>query len=378
MRTSNTKKNRQKMVALLAAMLLFFVLGIIAGKIVNKSREETKLDVDVIENELNTGETQPDEQTETIIEEPDTEKKIAVRTIEGKKKVIYEPEGPGYRYSPSIMRNEDGSVDIWIVSPGNNSTQWDYIRYLHSNDRIDWSEEEIVLRPTKNSKDQCSVCDPGVIYFNDYYYLGYTSTSDYDRNGYDNSVFVARSKNPDGPFEKWNGNGWGGDPEPIIEYDGDPDGWGVGEVSFVIKDKVLYIYYTYNNNKVFALHTARADLTENWPETIRDKQIAIEEKGFDAAEIVYVEDIDMFMLFGITDSFTSGSRLEAMQSEDGLNFTDIDIIDCYIDEYSLGMGVEKDKNGHVRTGEELFIGYGFGYVWSQWTGRLRNIIITQE
>ena len=34
-----------------------------------------------------------------------------------------------------------------------------------------------------------------------------------------NQLYVARSKNPNGPFEKWNGNGWGGDPAPIIYYD---------------------------------------------------------------------------------------------------------------------------------------------------------------
>ena len=378
MRTSNTKQNAQKMAALLAAMLLFFVLGIVAGNIYNNRKQRIEPVIDNTEEEKENTEIQPSEPVETVVEEPVVKNKIAVRTIEGKKKVIYEPEGPGYRYGPSIMRNEDGSVDIWIVSPGNNSTEWDYIKYLHSDDRIDWSAEETVLRPTRNSRDQCSVCDPGVIFFNDYYYLGYTSTSDYGRNGYDNSVFVARSRYPDGPFEKWNGEGWGGDPQPIIEYEDDPDGWGIGEVSFVIKDEVLYIYYTYNNNKKFSLYTARADLSENWPETIRDKQVAIEEKGFDAAEIVYVEDIDMFMLFGISDSFSKSSRLEAMKSEDGLNFTDADIIECYIDEYSLGLGVEKDKNGHVRTGEELFIGYGFGYVWSQWTGRLRAITITLE
>ena len=33
------------------------------------------------------------------------------------------------------------------------------------------TKEKIVLKPTPGSKDQCSVCDPGVIYFNDYYYL---------------------------------------------------------------------------------------------------------------------------------------------------------------------------------------------------------------
>ena len=39
-----------------------------------------------------------------------------------------------YRYGPSIMYHEDGSLDAWYASPGNNSTEWDWIRYRHSSD----------------------------------------------------------------------------------------------------------------------------------------------------------------------------------------------------------------------------------------------------
>lgn len=380
MRTSNTKKNRQKMVALLAAMLLFFVTGIFAGRVVNNRINKPKLDEEIPSNiDVESSETQPDN---SEIKDDDSKEeslpKIGVWTIEGKKQVIYEPEGIGYRYGPSILSNEDGSVDIWIVSPGNNSTEWDHIRYIHSDDRVNWSDERVVLRPTRNSNDQCSVCDPAVIVFNDYYYLGYTSTSDYERNGFDNSVFVARSKYPEGPFEKWDGNGWGGDPEPIIEYNDDPDGWGIGEVSFVIKDEELYLYYTYNNNEQLSLCMAKADLCENWPSTIRDNQVVIEEKGFDATEVVYVEDVDMFLAFGITEDFSPDSRLTILKSKDGVDFSKrVDTNETIIDIFSINMGVEKDGRGHVKTGEELFIGYGFGNVWAQWTGRLRAIIIAE-
>ena len=76
-----------------------------------------------------------------------------------------------------MIRNDDGSVDLWAVSPGNNSTMWEYIVYRHLDNNGNWSKEKTVLKPTANSDDCYSTCDPGVIYFNGYYYLGYTSTS---------------------------------------------------------------------------------------------------------------------------------------------------------------------------------------------------------
>lgn len=382
---NNTSKemNRMQMVFILSAiLLLIFVLIIIKkpNQYIDTNESNNSIDNSIVDEDIIENETIVDEGSNNIIEEieePD-ELKIVVRTVEGKKKVIYEPEGLGYRYGPSIMNHEDGSVDLWIASPGNSGSEWDWIRYMHSDDGENWSDEQVVLRPTRNSKDQCSTCDPAVIFFNGYYYLGYTSTHDYERNGYDNSVFVARSENPDGLFEKWNGDGWGGDPEPIIEYDDDPDGWGIGEVSFVVKDDELYIYYTYNDGSKFSLYTARADLSEDWPKTIRDKQVAIESKGTDAVEVVYVEDIDTFLAFGINESLKSGSNVLVLQSKDGINFSKTAESECLIDEYSHSMGVEKDGLGHVKTGEELIIGYGFGNIWAKWTGRLRAIVISTE
>ena len=110
---------------------------------------------------------------------------------------IYTPKGMGYRYGPSIINNDDGTRDIWFARPGNNSTEWDYISYMHQDADGNYSNEKVVLRPTPNSLDKYSTCDPGVIYFNDYYYLAYTSTIDPTNNGVNNELYVARSENPD-------------------------------------------------------------------------------------------------------------------------------------------------------------------------------------
>ena len=120
---------------------------------------------------------------------------------------MYKPpvDGSGYRYGPSIMYYADGSCDAWFSTPGWNG-EWDWITYKHSEDGVNFTDEKVVLMPTPDSMDKYSCCDPGVIYFGGYYYLGYTSTLDH--KGYANNVFVARSRTPDGPFEKWNGSGY--------------------------------------------------------------------------------------------------------------------------------------------------------------------------
>ena len=88
----------------------------------------------------------------------------------------------------------------------------------------------------------------------EYYYIGYTSC--YNVYGRDNNVFVARSKNVYGPFnEKWNGQGWStSEAQPVVYFDEaatdtpKSDAFGAGEPTFVVKDGVIYMYYTWDNN----------------------------------------------------------------------------------------------------------------------------------
>ena len=287
--------------------------------------------------------------------------------IEEEGTIIYSTANSGaHRYGPSIMKYEDGTMDAWFSSPGNNSTEWDWIRYRHY-DGENWSGERIVLRPTSGSKDRCSVCDPGVVYFNGYYYLAYTSTADSGRKGYNNSAFVARSENPDGPYEKWNGEGWGGYPEPIIKYDGDPNGWGIGEVSFVIRDDDLFIYYTYFDTNGGSTHLAKADLTENWPLTIREKGPVCPFDNNDSLDVVYCDELDSFLAFSIEYRMSEGSRLIVYESDDGKNFSSVTTRKTNIEDYAHNLGISKNTDGHISLSDDLLIGYAFGRYWGRWS-----------
>ncbi len=121
----------------------------------------------------------------------------------------------------------------WTEEKTTGETFWDQASYQRSTDGgRTWSEEVMTLKPTEFSSDHFSVCDPGVAYWNGYYYIGYTSTENPGMT--ENYAYVARGQNPDGPWEKWNGNGWGGDPEPVVVFDGTPTQFGAGEPSIVV------------------------------------------------------------------------------------------------------------------------------------------------
>ncbi len=74
------------------------------------------------------------------VPEPEPELHFKIRTYDDGKVLNYRSEDY-YRYGPSIMEYEDGSMDMWVSSPGNSGSQWDWIRYRHSDDGINWSSE---------------------------------------------------------------------------------------------------------------------------------------------------------------------------------------------------------------------------------------------
>ncbi|HET6456508.1 MAG TPA: sialidase family protein, partial [Armatimonadota bacterium] len=176
--------------------------------------------------------------------------------------------GQGYRYGPSIIVNDDGTLDMWFAASCYDGKHWDQIRYRHSKDGgHTWEapDDMVVVTPTDGSPDLYSCCDPGAIRFGGYYYVGYTSVD--NPPGMRNHVFLARATSPRGPYEKWNGKGWGGDPVPWLKYTGkDPNQWGCGEPSFVLKDGKLYAYYTWNDGKLYVnLAVCNNPFVDDWP-----------------------------------------------------------------------------------------------------------------
>lgn len=281
----------------------------------------------------------------------------------------------GYRYGPSIIYYDDGTADAWFASNADNN-EWDWISYKHF-DGENWSREKIVLMPTGDSYDHYSVCDPGVIYFNDYYYLAYTSTIVQTSGGINNNLYVARSKNPDGPFEKWNGEGWGGMPKPIIYYDEADNAWGAGEASFVIKDDNIFLYYSWNCPHSCETRVTIGELCDDWPATLKyEKRCYYHGNGQDSADVVYVDEIDKFLAFSTINRFTDQSGICIFESNDGINFKEANIVREGISMYCHNMGVFKRENGHISLNDNLYIGYayaGSANAWGRWATRFQGI-----
>ena len=72
---------------------------------------------------------------------------------------------PDYRYGPSMILNDDGSIDAWFSAPGDGSREFDWISYRHSDDGgTTWSDEKVAISPSPDSPDALSTCDPDVFY----------------------------------------------------------------------------------------------------------------------------------------------------------------------------------------------------------------------
>ena len=284
----------------------------------------------------------------------------------------------GWRYGPSYIYYGDGRVDAYFAS-GGDSGEWDRITHRSStDDGKTWGPEKIVVYPTPGSMDGHSCCDPDVVYFDGYYYLGYTSTL--NDGGYCNNVFVARSQNPDGPFEKWNGSGWGGAPMPIFYFEQSYGYWGIGEPSMIELNGTLYIYYTYATPMKSYIMLTTADATnENWPATLQHHGAVMEKKS-DSVCVKFVEDWGKFILVTREDVLSNGNCIVVYESADGKSFTLVDAVRENTCPGMFSMGLSSRPSGHIRLSEDadrLRLAYAYGDSgWAAWNTRMHAVTLT--
>ncbi len=307
----------------------------------------------------------------------------------------------GYRYGPSIMCHQGadkGLCEAWFASPGD-AFEADWFTYRRSEDGgKTWTEERVVMSPVPDSMDWFSVCDPAVIRFGGYYYIGYTSTIFANWGGVCNNGFVGRSKSPTGPFERWNGSGWGetrvssdgttchwmGRPAPIIYYDENWRNWGAGEFSFVVKDDTLYIYYTWTSKDldgkpIHETRVATADATrEDWPATIVQHGVAVKRPHArnDSYDMVFCEDLGKFIALSTDMRFTEDSYLAVYESDDGLSYTLVNQIKANTGWMLHNCGISGDEHHHIKSGDTMLLAYAYGNQWGCWGTRLHEYTFT--
>ena len=327
-----------------------------------------------------------------------------VSTASGKKELFPKGEylwvlSDGTTENSGVWKYSDTAAGVQCVSYWNGSkvggqfesrvmleyssgaTYWDQICYRHSADGgSTWTAPVNTLKPTEGSRDAFSVCDPGVVKFGGYYYLGYTSTE--NEGGVDNHLYMCRSKSPDGPWEKWNGSGWGGNPQPVVQFDGVLSKWGAGEPSMVVVDGTLYLYYSWNDaGTTTRLSTAPAD-DVNWPAHLTSHGTVIDKSGISGADhcdVKYRDDIKKFYAIHTAERMTSSSYIVIWQSSDGIKFSKVGRMKGSFQAGLHNCGMSGDELGHMDISKQQYVAYAYGVdSWAKWKTRWSPLTFKQQ
>ena len=153
-----------------------------------------------------------------------------------------------YNYCPSIFI-ENNTQYVYYCTNKDWGNVTDYIGYREGNinkDKIEYSQENIVISPTDNTWDETHTCDPTVIKgsfeYNDEsysYLMAYLGCVPSDCTL--NETGIAVSKSPSGPWIKCNGNKVDGSAiNPIVPYTDfayNDKTWGTGQACLQSIDK---------------------------------------------------------------------------------------------------------------------------------------------
>ena len=289
-----------------------------------------------------------------------------------------------YRYGPSMIINDDNSIDCWLAGTLGYGGEADVGIYRKSYDGgLTWTPDVAAVRPTYASEDWHWTCDPGTIKIGDYYYITYTSVL--WPGGVDNNLFVGRTKDPAGTcIEKWGADGWGSEPRPIVAFDGLKGQWGAGEGSMVVLGDTLYLYVTWAED-IFETRVYTADATsENWPETLQYRGIAYrhDSLGEDSADFKYVDAYKCFVSVAAGNRFSDDCYIHVNVSYDGIYYrSEVRLkhktAGSFIESGMHNMGITGDASGHIDIfNKQQFIGYAYapdGSAWGVWGLRLAPV-----
>ncbi len=238
-----------------------------------------------------------------------------------------------YKGGEKTTGNEGFRHAVQYTSPAELgfSGQIKYNTASSSDINAEWTEQpdDPTVAPTPDKADKYYAKCGSVVKAGNYYYMAYQGSETFSEKT-DNYIFVARAETKDAiDWEKWNGTDWGGDPAPLFSVDiSEPELYfGAGEPSLVIKDGVIYLYYTYCTTEDGALNTylMTADATdENWPANLSDKGLVMDRSAFattamDGASVVYAEELNSFVALHSVNNNEVNSYFAIWQSADGVS-----------------------------------------------------------
>jgi hypothetical protein len=193
-----------------------------------------------------------------------------------------------------------------------------------------------------------------------------------------NNVYIARSTNPEGPWEKWEGDKWGDDPQPVILYDGDPTKFCAGEPSIVVVDDTIYFYYSWNDaGTTTRVSTAPID-DPDWPGQLTYRGVAMDKStiaGADHTDVKYREEVNKFQAIHTADRMSEKGYLVIWQSDNGIDFEKIGEVRDQLMPGMHNCGWSGDGKGHIKKGVPQFLSYAYGVgSWGKWKTRWVEIV----
>lgn len=293
--------------------------------------------------------------------------------------------GYTYGYAPTIIK-ENGIYHTFYCSNPELGAGIDAVRYVYSEDALNWSNPKIVLRakPSINSNSgkwiNRSACDPSLVYYKGYYYLYYTNQHQTGSNLVDEkrstqgNISVARASKISGPYLTYTERRtWEENPPdakiiifPQVKRSGNQHSYGAGQQTVVVKDGELYMWFT--DDSIAPLKQPRIYFLKSQdPVNWTAKPVPTNLANTSSIDIKYDDINNRFILIKILDIHTKNASLVASDSTDGINWKNLRTIYSQqnFPAFAHNIGMSGNKEGHFVPGEHPIVAFGAPYALSR-------------
>ncbi|MCH8620408.1 hypothetical protein [Undibacterium sp. TS12] len=303
--------------------------------------------------------------------------------------------GYTYGYGPSIIY-ENGRYNMFYCSTGSNGA-WDAVRYVSSSDGNTWSAPTIALGANTGATGDTAACDPSVVRYQapgdaqPYYYLFYS--------GYVASqqtvIYVARSLNISGPYEKWTGgSNWAlnpANPKYIIapnHAQTSSSFYGAGEQTVVVVNNQLQMWYSDDTGISTrpgdacagpCMHLFMTSAIGGNPTQWSAPTLTTGTGSIESVDVKYNDAQKTYVMYSTPNKHQANAYLVEQVSVNGIDWSSQTVLcntNCYgganFPAYSGNVGVSGDSQGHT-IGNRTLVGYAAPYesgctgnCWGQW------------
>lgn len=292
---------------------------------------------------------------------PDTGSYLKLKVQDSLGGISYPETGTGAaRFEPCFIQYKNGDIDGWYTVNGAMTGETWIVHNAYDFHKNTWSAYQSVIKTGTGALDSYSVSQPSAVRINGFYYIAYTGSSNNEEGTQGNcsGIFVARAEHAEGPYEKWNGAGWGGSPKPFIYYDGPDTMKGASGVSLVELDGILYIYYTWNSadldgNPVSEVRLSKASAADmNWPGALQAYGSVCKGKGqISDLEVKYSEETGKMFAVGVESVSEHDRAIVCFEGNTPELLTRVSAVRSGIYNTISSIGISGSVNGHIRASD---------------------------